>query len=49
MLDGIFGTVAAQLALGAGGPSRRARRDPVTMSYRCAGDSASVRVVAPDR
>jgi hypothetical protein len=48
VLDGVFGTVAAQLTLPAGG-SRPLRHGAVTMNFRCTGDSASVRVVTSGR
>ena len=46
MLDGIFGTVAAQLSMSG---VRATRREPVEMRFRCAGDSATVNVIAMGR
>lgn len=42
LVDEVFGTVAAQLQFAPDGANPRARREPVAMSYRCVGDSASV-------
>ena len=39
LLDGVFGTVAAQLTFDR---APRARREPVAVQYHCAGDSAHV-------
>ncbi|MEO6446875.1 MAG: hypothetical protein ABIZ91_08005 [Gemmatimonadaceae bacterium] len=46
MLDGIFGTVAAQLTVP---PAPQRHRDRVEMRFRCDGDSATVRVTAAAR
>ncbi|MCC6930870.1 MAG: hypothetical protein IT359_17905 [Gemmatimonadaceae bacterium] len=43
LLDGVFGTVAAQLRFPA---APRARREPVDIAYRCDGDQAHVTVTA---
>ncbi|MGQ0646824.1 MAG: hypothetical protein ACT4P7_04595 [Gemmatimonadaceae bacterium] len=44
LVDEIFGTVAAQLIFPRDSVRRRSRFETVTMNFRCAGDSASVRV-----
>lgn len=50
MVDGIFGTVAAQLSVvGSMSGAQAARRERVAMRFRCAGDSVTVGVVAPER
>lgn len=46
LLDGVFGTVAAQLKFAA---ARRARREPVDIAYRCDGERAHVTLTAPAR
>ena len=47
-LDGLFGTVAAQLMFPPT-PARKASLPEVRMSYRCTGDSASVHVTTSAR
>ena len=49
VLDGIFGTVAAQMTFPRDSAARRATREAVSVDFRCAGDSATVRVVAGGR
>ena len=49
ILDGIFGTVAAQLLFPRDSAARRATKEPVTVDFRCAGDSAAVHVAAGRR
>jgi hypothetical protein len=46
LLDDIFGTVAAQLSFPPDSSRRRVRRETVRMIFRCAGDSAIVRIDA---
>ena len=46
MLDGVYGTVAAQLALPREGGSRR---EAVDITFRCAADSAHVTVLVASR
>jgi len=43
LLDGVFGTVAAQLRFA---PAPKARREPVDIAYRCEGEQAHVTVTA---
>lgn len=43
LLDGVFGTVAAQLRFT---PAPKARREPVEIVYRCEGEQAHVTVTA---
>lgn len=49
VLDGIFGTVAAQLTFARDSAARRASKEPVSVDFRCAGDSATVHVAAGRR
>lgn len=45
LLDGVFGTVAAQLVFPVDSTQpRRARTENLVMSYQCSGDSAVVRI-----
>ncbi|MBK9977624.1 MAG: hypothetical protein IPP20_06755 [Gemmatimonadetes bacterium] len=46
LLDGVFGTVAAQLKFAA---APKAHREPVGIAYRCDGDRAHVTVTTPAR
>lgn len=46
LLDGVFGTVAAQLKFAS---ASRARREPVDIAYRCEGERAHVTLTAPAR
>ncbi|MBK6305057.1 MAG: hypothetical protein IPF47_04745 [Gemmatimonadetes bacterium] len=46
LLDGVFGTVAAQLTFAA---APKAHREPVGIAYRCDGDRAHVTVTTPAR
>ena len=46
LLDGVFGTVAAQLTFAA---APRKRRETVEIAYRCAGEEAQVTVTAATR
>lgn len=49
VLDGIFGTVAAQLTFPRDPSARGATRQAVAVDFRCAGDSATVLVVTGRR
>jgi hypothetical protein len=44
LVDEVFGTVAAQLVFPRDSVRHRVRSETVTMNYRCAGDSATVRI-----
>ena len=44
LVDEVFGTVAAQLVFPRDSVTHRARTELVTMDWRCAGDSATVRI-----
>jgi hypothetical protein len=46
LLDGVFGTVTAQLTFPREVTRRRLRRERVRIDFRCLGDSAVVRVDA---
>jgi len=46
LLDGVFGTVAAQLKFA---PAARPRREPVSITYKCEGEQATVTVDAASR
>ncbi|HEX4936904.1 MAG TPA: hypothetical protein VFV33_27165 [Gemmatimonadaceae bacterium] len=46
LLDGIFGTVAAQLRFA---PAPKPRREPVGIAWRCTGEQAHVTVTAATR
>jgi hypothetical protein len=42
LLDGVFGTVAAQLVFPHDPARRRARQEQVILDFRCTGDTAAV-------
>jgi hypothetical protein len=46
LLDGVFGTVTAQLTFPRESSRRRVRRERVQIDFRCVGDSSVVRVDA---
>lgn len=46
LLDGVFGTVSAQLSFPRGVSQRRLREEPVRIDFRCDADSAIVRIDA---
>lgn len=48
VLDGVLGTVAAQLAFPRDSTAKRVKQRTVIVDFRCAGDSAIVKIETPD-